>query len=88
MVIGIGTTIGSVFILFTAKHDDLTILFLFSLLLTSVFGAFCGHSACRQIRLRHPKQTGEAMARKGIAGSYVCIVVVILLFVVLMQGTV
>ena len=44
-----------------------------ALFLTSTFGAFCGHCACKQIRARRPHQTGTGMAVFGLIGCYICI---------------
>ena len=68
--IAIGAILGGLYILYA--EPSIMDLFLIALFLTSVFGAFCGHCACKQIRARRPHQKGKAMAVIGIIGCYVC----------------
>ena len=69
--IGIGDVIGGIYIGSTADFDERTALCCLCLILTSAFGAFCGHCACKQIRARRPHQKGKAMAVFGLIGCYV-----------------
>ena len=88
MLIGIGAPIGGIYMFFTANYDLMTIIFLFSLFLTSAFGAFCGHSALRQFEARRPYHEGRGIAVIGIIGCYLSIGVSLFLILVLSQGTV
>ena len=72
-VIGIGDLIGGIYILFVNEDVNMVPLLLIALFLTSIFGAFCGHCACRQIKARRPHQKGKAMAVTGIIGCYGCL---------------
>jgi len=56
--------------------------------LFSAFGVFCGHCACRQIRLRRPKQKGAALALIGIVLNYIWVGLFIYAVWLLTQGTV
>mgnify|MGYP001202953114 CR=1 FL=1 len=69
--IAIGAILGGLYILYA--EPSIMDLFLIALFLTSVFGAFCGHCACKQIRARRPHQKGKAMAVIGIIGCYGCL---------------
>ena len=68
--IGIGCMVGGVLLGFTAEFDERTFVFCLGLLLTSAFGAFCGHCAHRQFMVRRPHQKGEAMFNIGLIGCY------------------
>ena len=70
--IAIGAILGGLYILF-AGHSIME-LFIIVLFLTSVFGVFCGHCACKQISARRPHQKGKAMAVVGLIGCYGCMV--------------
>ena len=72
-VIGIGDVIGGIYILFVNEDVNIVPLLLIALFLTSIFGAFCGHCACKQIRTRRPHQKGKAMAVFGLIGCYIYI---------------
>tara|TARA_B100001057_G_scaffold485587_1_gene565501 strand:- start:1357 stop:1716 length:360 start_codon:yes stop_codon:yes gene_type:complete len=72
-VIGIGDVIGGIYILFVNEDVNIVPLLLIALFLTSIFGAFCGHCACKQIRKRRPHQEGKAMAVFGLIGCYIYI---------------
>lgn len=56
--------------------------------LCSSLGVFCGHCACRQIRLRQPKQKGLALALIGLVLSYFCLCLPIYAMWAFSQGTV
>tara|TARA_B100001093_G_scaffold404509_1_gene392644 strand:- start:305 stop:664 length:360 start_codon:yes stop_codon:yes gene_type:complete len=71
--IGIGDVIGGIYILFVNEDVNIVPLLLIALFLTSIFGAFCGHCACKQIRKRRPHQEGKAMAVFGLIGCYIYI---------------
>ena len=71
--IGIGDVIGGIYIIFGSGDVNMFPLLLIALFLTSVFGAFCGHCACKQIRARSPHQKGKTMAVFGLIGCYVYI---------------
>ena len=86
--IGIGDVIGGIYIGSTADFDERTALCCLCLILTSAFGAFCGHCACKQIRERRPHQKGTGMAVIGIIGCYGCLCVSLIVFSALTQGTV
>ena len=88
MLIGIGAPIGGIYMFFTANYDLMTVIFLFSLFLTSAFGAFCGHSALRHFEARRPYHEGRGIAVIGIIGCYLSIGVSLFLILVLSQGTV
>ena len=72
--IGIGCMTGGIILGFTAEFDEWTCVFCLGLLLTSAFGAFCGHCAHRQFVVRRPHQKGEAMFNIGLIGSYLSLV--------------
>ena len=72
--IGIGCMTGGIILGFTAEFDEWTLVFCLGLLLTSAFGAFCGHCAHRQFVVRRPHQKGEAMFNIGLIGSYLSLV--------------
>mgnify|MGYP002882840707 CR=1 FL=1 len=69
--IAIGNILGGIYIF--CGGPNLYEFFLIALFLTSAFGAFCGHCACKQIRTRRPHQEGKAMAVFGLIGCYVYI---------------
>ena len=69
--IAIGDILGGIYIFYGGP--ELFEFFLIALFLTSAFGAFCGHCACKQIRARGPHQKGKAMAVFGLIVCYVCI---------------
>ena len=69
--IGIGVIIGGIYTIFGNGDVNMVPLLLIALLPTSVVGAFCGHFACKQIRVRNPHQKGKAMAVFGLVGCYV-----------------
>ena len=73
LCIGIGDVIGGIYIIFGNGDVNMAPLLLIALFLTSLFGAFCGHCACKQIRTRRPHQKGKAMAVFGLIGCYVYI---------------
>ena len=66
--IAIGNILGGIYIF--CGGPNLFEFFLIALFLTSAFGAFCGHCACKQIRTRRPHQEGKAMAVFGLIGCY------------------
>ena len=68
--IGIGDVIGGIYIILGEGSVNMAPLLLIALLLTSAFGAFCGHCACKQIRARRPQQKGKTMAVVGLVGCY------------------
>ena len=70
--IGLGDIIVGIYMLFGGVDVDLVPWMLIALFLTSAFGAFCGHCACKQIRTRRPHQIGEGMALLGLTGCYAC----------------
>ena len=71
--IGIGDIIVGICMFFGGVDVDMVPWLLIAIFLTSAFGAFCGHCACKQIRTRRPHQTGKGMAVFGLIGCYVCI---------------
>ena len=71
--IGIGDVIGGIYIIFGEGSVNMAPLLHIALLLTSAFGAFCGHCACKQIRARRPLQKGKTMAVVGLVGCYLYI---------------
>ena len=85
--IGIGDVIGGIYIIFGNGDVNMVPLLLIALFLTSLFGAFCGHCACKQIRARSPHQKGKAMAVFGLIGCYVCMCWGLLVFLALSQVT-
>ena len=86
--IGIGDIVVGIYMFFIGLEYDVVLWWLIALFLTSVFGAFCGHCACKQIRTRRPHQTGKGMAVFGLIGCYVCIGLFFLGFLLLSHGTV
>ena len=70
-VIAISAILGGIYILY--EGHSIFVPFILILILSSVFGAFCGHRACKQIRARRLHERGTAMAVIGIIGCYVCI---------------
>ena len=86
--IGIGAILGGIYIGSTADYDERTAVFCLGLVLTSAFGAFCGHCACRQIKARRPHQKGKAMAVIGIIGCYGCLCLGLNVLSAVFQGTV
>ena len=68
--IGIGCIVGGICLGFTADYDERTFYFCLGLLLTSAFGAICGHCAHRQFMVRRPYQKGEAMLNIGLIECY------------------
>ena len=86
--IGIGDIIVGIYMFFIGLEYDVVLWWLIALFLTSVFGAFCGHCACKQIRTRRPDQTGKGMAVFGLIGCYVCIGLFFFGFLLLSHGTV
>jgi len=88
--IAIGATLGGLYVLIGegGGYWNISLLFLIALVLTSAFGAFCGHCACKQIRERRPHQKGVAMAVIGKIGCYICMCWGILVFLALSQQTV
>ena len=71
--IGIGDIIVGICMFFGGVDVDMVPWLLIAIFLTSAFGAFSGHCACKQIRTRRPHQTGKGMAVFGLIGCYVCI---------------
>lgn len=73
MYIAIVTTIGGICVIPLVWDYYLeTLIFLLFLVSTSAGGAFFGHCAYRQLRVRRPHQKGKAMAVIGIIGCYLC----------------
>ncbi len=74
--LGLGTSIG-IFVAFATDgmwigyvSEGIVVL---CIGLCSSLGIFCGHCACRQIRLRQPKQKGLTLALIGLVLSYICL---------------
>ena len=88
MFIWIGTTIGNIFMYSAADYDWMTVIFLSSLVLVSVFGAFCGHCSCGPEAGKPHTRVMSGMAAIGIIGCYLCIICGLFLIFVLFQGTV
>ena len=86
--IGIGDIIVGIYMFFIGLEYNIVLWWLSALFLTSTFGAFCGHCACKQIRARRPHQTGTGMAVFGLIGCYGCLGLFFLGFWLLSHGTV
>ena len=88
MFIGIGSVTGNIYMFSAADYDLITVVFLSFLVMASIFGAFCGHFACRPEAGKPYPRIIAGMAVIGIIGCYLCIGWGLFLIWVLFQGTV
>ena len=88
MFIGIGSVTGNIYMFSAADYDLITVVFLSFLVMASIFGAFCGHCACRPEAGKPYPRIIAGMAVIGIIGCYLCIGWGLFLIWVLFQGTV
>ena len=88
MFIWIGTTIGNIFMISAGDYDWMTVIFLSSLILVSVFGAFCGICSCGSEAGKPHTRVMSGMAAIGIIGCCLCIIWGLFLIFVIFQGTV
>ena len=88
MFIGIGSVTGNIYMFSAADYDLITVVFLSFLVMASIFGAFCGHCACRPEAGKPYPRIIAGMAVIGIICCYLCIGWGLFLIWVLFQGTV
>ena len=88
MFIGIGSVTGNIYMFSAADYDLFTVVFLSFLVIASVFGAYCGHCACRPKGGKPYPRIIAGMSVIGIIGCYLCIGWGLFLIWVLFQGTV